>query len=82
MSETVDNLSKYGTSYQIKAIGLLLDPMYLSKVYDVIRPSFFSSEAFQWIVKTIIKHYKEHRCLRHWRCLMFIFQNPIYLIRC
>ena len=57
-----DNLSIYGTSYQVKAASLLLDASYLSRIQDVIRPSFFTSDALQWIVKHTLKHFKEHRC--------------------
>ena len=51
---------KFGTSFQIKIISALLsDRIFLQTVYDILKPEAFDSEANEWLVKIILKHFDE-----------------------
>ena len=52
--------NKFGTSFQIKIISALLsDKVFLQTVYDILKPEAFDSEANEWLVKIILKHFDE-----------------------
>lgn len=52
--------NKFGTSFQIKIISALLsDRIFLQTVYDILKPEAFDSEANEWLVKIILKHFDE-----------------------
>lgn len=58
----VDNLLKYGHSFQTKVISALLsDSHFLDTLTDIIDPKFFESEANKWIVEEIINHHKLYK---------------------
>jgi len=53
--------NKFGTSFQIKIISALLsDRVFLQTVYDILSPDAFDSDANEWLVKTILKHFDEY----------------------
>lgn len=57
-----NNLSKYGSSFQLKALAaLMLDNGFLSQVFDILLPGYFESESSQWILNVILKHYTEYK---------------------
>ena len=52
--------NKFGTIFQIKIISALLsDRIFLQTVYDILKPEAFDSEANEWLVKIILKHFDE-----------------------
>ena len=58
MSETLDTLQRYGTSFQSKVISALLtDKKIMESIGDIIKSDFFESDANKWIVNTIIQYY-------------------------
>lgn len=58
----VDNLAKYGNSFQAKVLAnLLSSPEFLQQSLDVLNPKFFESDAGQWIVETTIDYYHDYR---------------------
>jgi replicative DNA helicase len=62
MSETLDTLQRYGTSFQSKVISALLtDKKIMESIGDIIKSDFFESDANKWIVNTIIQYYGEYR---------------------
>jgi RecA/RadA recombinase len=60
----VDNLAKYGPTFQTKAIAAMLQkPDFLSQSIDLMNPNFFESDAGRWIVKKTITYFATYRQL-------------------
>ena len=45
MTETQDNLSKFGQSFQSKVVSLLTDEKFLDTLSEITNPKFFESES-------------------------------------
>lgn len=59
---TVDNLAKYGPTFQAKVLaGLLSSPDFLQQSLDVLNPKFFESDAGRWIVDTTIDYFSSYK---------------------
>jgi replicative DNA helicase len=57
-----DNLSQYGHTFQTKVItSLLNDRAFLQQVSDIIEPTYFESQANNWIVAKIMTYYEKYR---------------------
>jgi hypothetical protein len=57
-----DTFQLYGAGFQNKLLAVLLkNRIYLQQIHDIIEPSYFSSEANQWIAATIIKYFSEYK---------------------
>ena len=57
-----DRLSSYGYSFQIKVItALLTDRMFMQQISDILLPTYFESEANNWIVDNILEYNKEYK---------------------
>ena len=57
-----DNLSQYGHTFQTKVItSLLNDRSFLQQVSDIIEPTYFESQANNWIVAKIMTYYEKYR---------------------
>ena len=57
-----DRLSSYGYSFQIKVItALLTDKMFMQQISDILLPTYFESEANNWIVDIILEYNKEYK---------------------
>ena len=57
-----DRLSSYGYAFQIKVItGLLVDRGFLQQISDIMIPSYFESDANNWIVETILEYFNEYK---------------------
>ena len=57
---TLSSLTEYGKPFQIKVLGALLsDKKFLQEVFDVVKESYFSAPAHQWIIHEILKYYAE-----------------------
>lgn len=60
--QEIDNLSKYGNSFQSKVVSALLtDGKFLDKLTEVLSPKFFESEANKWIIGEIQDYNEEFR---------------------
>jgi replicative DNA helicase len=60
----VDNLKKYGAEFQIKCIAALLsDKSFLERIYEILEPSMFETDANQWIVKETKNYFIEYKDL-------------------
>ena len=56
-----DRLSSYGYAFQIKIItALMTDRIFLQQISDILVPSYFESDANNWIVSTILEYQKEY----------------------
>ena len=57
-----DRLSSYGYSFQIKVItDLFTDKMFLQQIADILLPSYFESDANNWIITNILEYNKEYK---------------------
>ena len=62
MGTNQDTLQLYGAGFQVKVLtALMKDTVYLQQVHDIMDPSYFSSEANQWIAGVILKHFTEYK---------------------
>jgi len=59
-----DTLSKYGQSFQLKVISVLLsDIKLIDTLHEVIHTKFFEAEANKWIVEQIIDYYTQYKSI-------------------
>jgi replicative DNA helicase len=57
-----DRLSSYGYSFQIKVITILLtDKIFIQQIVDILSPTYFESDANNWIVTTILEYHAEYK---------------------
>ena len=60
--QDIDNLSKYGQSFQSKVVSALLtDDKFLDQISEIVTPKFFESDANKWIVSEIVNYHTEYR---------------------
>lgn len=60
----VDNLAKYGPTFQAKVLANLLSSQeFLQQSLDVLNPKFFETDAGQWIVETTIDYYTDYKTI-------------------
>lgn len=60
----VDNLAKYGPTFQAKVLANLLSSTeFLQQSLDVLNPKFFESDAGQWIVEQTIDYFTEYKAV-------------------
>jgi len=57
-----DRLSSYGYSFQIKVItALFTDKLFLQQISDILLPTYFESDANNWIVTNILEYSLEYK---------------------
>ena len=62
--EAVDTLVKYGQSYQSKVVAsLITDVKFLEQVNEITKPTFFESQANQWIINSLLDYFNEYRAV-------------------
>jgi hypothetical protein len=62
--EAVDTLVKYGQSYQSKVVAsLITDVKFLEQVSEITKPTFFESQANQWIIGEVQHYFNEYRAV-------------------
>lgn len=58
----VDNLKKFGPSFQTKCIGsLLTDRAFLERIVDIIHPDFFDNDGHKWAVEKTIAYFLKYK---------------------
>lgn len=58
----IDNLAKFGQSFQSKVVSALLtDDKFLDTLSEITNPTFFESESNKWIVGEIIDYHEQYR---------------------
>jgi replicative DNA helicase len=59
---SVDNLAKYGPTFQAKVLANLLSSTeFLQQSLDVLNPKFFESDAGQWIIEKTIDYFLDYK---------------------
>ena len=62
MNEAVDNLSKYGQSYQTKVVtNLVTDRPFLEQVSDILETKYFESDTNKWVVDVTRKYFYKYK---------------------
>ena len=62
--EVIDTLVKYGQSYQSKVVAsLITDVKFLEQVNEITKPTFFESQANQWIINSLLDYFNEYRAV-------------------
>lgn len=62
MSENLDNLSKYGQSYQTKVVAnLVVDRPFLEQVSDILETKYFESDTNKWIVDLTKRYFHKYK---------------------
>ena len=60
--EEIDNLKTYGSEFQSKCIAsLLADQLFLERIFDILLPEYFETDANKWIVQQIIEYFKKYK---------------------
>lgn len=61
---TVDNLAKYGLTFQTKVLSCILSSQdFLQQSMDVLNPNFFENDASKWIVNETIDYFTQYKTL-------------------
>jgi len=59
---TINKLSEYGHSFQIKILSSLLqDNRFLQNIIDLLLPDYFDSEAHKWIIQFILEYFSKYK---------------------
>ena len=57
-----DKLSEYGWGFQVKVLAAMFtDRTFLQQIADIIRPDYFESDANNWLLETILDHFREYK---------------------
>jgi replicative DNA helicase len=58
---TLPQLSRYGYSFQVKVLSLLLEEKnFLLNVHDVLDSSYFENSGHKWTINTILKYWEDY----------------------
>ena len=58
----VNNLKKFGTSFQAKCLAAMLsDRAFLERIVDIVAPEYFETDAHKWVVKFITTYFPTYR---------------------
>lgn len=61
--DEVDNLKKFGSEFQSKSIiGLLTDQVFIERIFDILSPDFFESDANKWIIQQVMGYFAQYKC--------------------
>ena len=60
----MQKLSKYGYGFQIKVLtSLVTDVGFSSRIFDILQPDYFESDALVWITEVTLKYYQTYHTL-------------------
>jgi len=60
--EEIDNLKKYGSEFQSKCIACLItNQLFLERIFDILTPEYFETDANKWIVQQIIDYFLKYK---------------------
>ena len=64
MQEKKAKLTNFGYNFQVKLITCLLtDIQFSSRVYDILKPEYFSSDELAWVCETILQYYQTYHTM-------------------
>src|SRR6266704_1051178 len=60
--EEINNLKKFGNEFQSKCVaGLLADQGFVERIFDIITPDFFESDANKWVVEQTMEYFIQYK---------------------
>lgn len=60
--DEIDNLKKFGNEFQVKCmVALLNDKPFIERIFDILTPDFFESDANKWIVETVMEYFIQYK---------------------
>ena len=60
--EEIDNLKKFGSEFQSKCIAALVsDQMFVERIFDILTPDYFESDANKWIVQSTMDYFLKYK---------------------
>jgi hypothetical protein len=60
--EEVNNLKKFGTTFQTKCLAILItDRAFLERIIDILSPDYFETDAHKWVVKLVSDYFPKYR---------------------
>jgi hypothetical protein len=60
----VDNLAKFGPTFQAKVLASILSSQeFLQQSLDVLNPNFFETDAGKWVVKETVRYFGDYKSL-------------------
>lgn len=60
--EEIDNLKKYGSEFQSKCVAsLITDRVFIERIFDILTPDFFESDANRWIIQQITEYFLKYK---------------------
>jgi len=58
----LNNLKKYGNTFQTKCISILLsDRTFLERIVEILSPDYFETDSARWIVKLIMDYFPKYQ---------------------
>src|ERR1035437_719542 len=81
MNEEINNLKKFGTTFQSKCLAAMLsDRAFLERIIDIMSPDFWETDAHKWIVKFISTYFPTYRdipTMSVFACEIMQIQDPL-----
>lgn len=60
--DEINNLKKYGNEFQSKCIAsLVTDRLFLERIFDILTPEYFESDANKWIVQQTMDYFLKYK---------------------
>ncbi len=60
--DEIDNLKKFGSEFQSKCIAsLVTDQMFVERIFDILTPDYFESDANKWIVQSSMDYFLKYK---------------------
>jgi replicative DNA helicase len=54
-------LSSYGQEFELKLVSVIIDNTpFLTQISDILKPSYFYSDASQWVIQTTLDYYHKY----------------------
>jgi hypothetical protein len=58
----VDNLKKFGTTFQVKCIASLLsDRAFIERIVDILSPEFFDTDGNKWVIEKTMEYFLKYK---------------------
>jgi replicative DNA helicase len=62
--DEIDNLKKFGGEFQTKCVtGLLNDQAFVERIFDILTPDYFESDANKWVVQNVMDYFIQYKAL-------------------
>ena len=60
--DEINNLRKFGSEFQSKCVACLItDHLFVERIFDILTPEYFESDANKWIVQTVMDYFIKYK---------------------